>query len=93
MSWCIIKLNRVSGALLDKFYLLNHHMKGYVMIEKNKLCQKIQELYPEVDQCGIDLTVDFDKRQKAWVVHLKKDKHELKHFLENQEADFSIKGK
>jgi hypothetical protein len=26
-------------------------------------------------------------------VHLKKDKHELKHFLENQEADFSMKGK
>ena len=68
-------------------------MKDYVMIEKNKLCQKIQELYPEVGQCGIDLTVEFDKRQKAWVVHLKKDKHELKHFLENQAADTCMKGK
>ena len=63
------------------------------MIKKDKLCQKIQEIYPEVGQCGIDITVDFDKRQKAWVVDLKKDNHELKHFLENPDANACLEGK
>jgi hypothetical protein len=35
------------------------------MIKKGELCQKIQEIYPEIGQCGIDLTVDLDKRQNA----------------------------
>ena len=52
------------------------------MIEKKELCDKIQQLYPDIGECGIDLMVDFDKRQNAWVVDLKKDNHELKHFLE-----------
>ena len=63
------------------------------MIDKNKLCQKIQEIYPEIGQCDIDLTIDFDKRQNAWVVSLKKDSHELKHFLEKPDADACMEGK
>ena len=63
------------------------------MIKKNELCQKILEIYPEIGQCGINLKVDFDKRQKAWVVSLKKDNHKLKHFLENPDADSCMEGK
>ena len=51
---------------------------------QKKLCGKIQQLYPEIRKCGIDLTVDFDKRQNAWVVDLKKYNQELKHFHEIQ---------
>jgi len=43
------------------------------MIDKKALCDKIALLYPEIGECGIDLTVDFDIRQNAWVVGLKKD--------------------
>ena len=63
------------------------------MIEKKELCDKIQEIYPEIGECGIDLTVDYDKRQNAWVVDMKKDNHELKHFLEKPDADACIEGK
>ncbi|UCD65516.1 MAG: hypothetical protein JSW69_05690 [Deltaproteobacteria bacterium] len=63
------------------------------MIDKDVLCDKIQQLYPEIGECGIDLTVDFDKRQNAWAVNLKKDNHELKHFLERPDADACIEGK
>ena len=62
-------------------------------MNQKELCDKIQQLYPEIGKCGIDLTVDYDKRQKAWVVDLKKDNHELKHFLENPDADACIEGK
>ncbi len=63
------------------------------MLDKKKLCAKIQQLYPGIGECGIDLTVDYDKRQNAWVVDLKKDNHELKHFLENPDADACMGGK
>ena len=63
------------------------------MIKKNELCQKILEIYPEIGQCGVNLKVDFDKRQKAWVVSLKKDNHKLKHFLENPDAENCMEGK
>jgi hypothetical protein len=63
------------------------------MIKKDEICQKIQEIYPEIGQCGIDLTVDLDKRQNAWVVSLKKGNHKLKHFLEKPDADACMQGK
>ncbi|MDX1775910.1 MAG: hypothetical protein R3297_04965 [Desulfobulbales bacterium] len=63
------------------------------MMNKDELCKKIQELYPDIGACGIDVMVDYDKRQNAWVVDLKKDNHELKHFLEDTDAEACLAGK
>lgn len=63
------------------------------MIDKAELCEKIRELYPDIGECGIDVNVDYDQGQKAWVVDLKKDRHELKHFLEQEDADLCMDGK
>jgi hypothetical protein len=63
------------------------------MLDKKELCDKIQQLYPDIGECGIDLKVDYDKRQNAWVVALKKDNYELKHFLENPDANSCMNGK
>ena len=41
----------------------------------------------------LDLNVDYDRGQKAWVVDLKKDRHELKHYLEDVDADLCTQGK
>ncbi len=57
------------------------------MLSKEKLCQKIRELYPDIGECGIDIDVDFDEEQKRWVVDLKKEGQELKTFLEDGDAD------
>lgn len=57
------------------------------MIDKFTLCRKIKELYPDIGECGIDINVDFDEQEKTWVVNLKKDRHELKTFLEENEAE------
>ena len=62
-------------------------------MNKDELCKKIQELYPDIGACGIDVMVDYDKRQNAWVVDLKKDNHELKHFLEDTDAEACLAGK
>ncbi len=57
------------------------------MHDKNELCQKITTLYPAIGECGIDVDVDFDDQKKVWVVDLRKENHELKHFLEIPDAD------
>lgn len=63
------------------------------MIDKNELCDKIVALYPDIGACGIDITVDYDKEQKTWVVVLKKDRHKLKTFLEDGDAELCMEGK
>jgi hypothetical protein len=63
------------------------------MIDKGKLCEKIREIYPDIGECGIDVDVEYDDNQKAWVVDLKKDKHELKTFLEDSDAELCLDGK
>lgn len=63
------------------------------MPTKEELCAKIKEVFPEIGACGIDLKVDYDQAEKAWVVDLKRDNHELKTFLEEPEADECMAGK
>lgn len=62
------------------------------MIDKQVLCEKIRGLYPDIGQCGIDVNVDYDQEQEAWVVDLKKDQHELKTFLEEGDAEKCMLG-
>jgi len=50
-------------------------------------------MYPEIGKCGIALTVNYNRQQKAWAVNLKKDNHELKHFLENPDAEACMAGR
>jgi len=63
------------------------------MYDKNELCKKIKEIYPEIGECGIELDVTFDPLKNVWIVDLKKDAHELKHHLEIPDADLCIEGK
>ena len=63
------------------------------MIDKHELCKKIIELYPDIGACGIDVQVDFDDQQKAYVVNLEKDGRKLKTYLEDGDAEKCIDGK
>jgi len=63
------------------------------MPSKEELCEKIKSVFPEIGACGINLMVDYDENNKAWVVDLKKDDHELKTFLEEVEAQECMEGK
>lgn len=63
------------------------------MHDKKKLCKKITSLYPDIGECGIDVAVDFDKEKDVYIVDLKKDVHELKHHLEQKDADDCMQGK
>jgi len=62
------------------------------MYDREELCRKITELYPEIGQCGIDIDVSFDEEKRAWVVDLIKGGHELKHYLDIPEANDCMEG-
>jgi hypothetical protein len=57
------------------------------MLDRQGLCEKIRELYPDIGECGIDVDVLYDEGQGRWVVDLKKDRHELKTYLEEGDAE------
>lgn len=63
------------------------------MMSKEELCKKITELYPDIGACGLDLQINYSKEKKAWVVDLKKDGHELQHYLEDPDAESCMEGK
>ena len=63
------------------------------MIDKNELCEKIRAIYPDIGECGLDVNVEYDESQQAWVVHLKKGTHKLKTFLEAGDAEKCLEGK
>ena len=57
------------------------------------LCKTISTLYPDIGICGIDLNIFLDLKQGMWLIHLKKDNHELKHFLSTDDAERCLEGK
>ena len=63
------------------------------MYNKDQICEQIQKVFPDIGACGIDINVDYDDAKKAWVVDLKKDNHELKTYLEVDEAEDCMAGK
>jgi len=62
------------------------------MIDKAELCEKIRKIYPDLGECGIDIKVEYDNEQKSWVVDLKHGGHELKTFLEDNDAEKCLDG-
>ena len=63
------------------------------MLNQEELCQKIKNIYPDIGECGIDVDVAYDDENDRWMVDLKKDKKELKTFLEPGDAELCMEGK
>lgn len=63
------------------------------MYDKEELCKKIQSVYPDIGECGIDVKVEYDEEKKVWAVYLKKDNNTIKHYLEENDAALCMDGK
>ncbi|MDR2548691.1 MAG: hypothetical protein LBD10_00545 [Desulfobulbus sp.] len=63
------------------------------MYTGRELCEKITSIYPDVGMCGVDINVDFNEREKTWMVHMLKGSHSLDHFLEVMDADRCMHGR
>ncbi|MCG8552569.1 MAG: hypothetical protein MI799_19370 [Desulfobacterales bacterium] len=62
-------------------------------MDKNELCKKIEQIYPDIGRCGIDINVSYDDDNDRWKVHLKKDNKSLDTFLEPGDAELCMEGR
>jgi hypothetical protein len=63
------------------------------MYNKNQLCEKIRSVHPDIGECGVDIDVNYDKNNNAWIVDLKKNSHTLRTYLEPEDANLCMEGK
>lgn len=63
------------------------------MMNREDLCRRIREIYPDIGACGIDVEVEYDDPQRRWVVHLERDGKRLKTYLEPGDAEQCMQGK
>jgi hypothetical protein len=53
---------------------------------------KILDMYPEIKQHDIAISLDLSEEKNAWVIGLRKDGHELFTHLEKKDADECMNG-
>jgi hypothetical protein len=63
------------------------------MIDNEALCETIRKIYPDVGECGIDVKVEYDDKEKSLVVYLKKGNKEIQHYLPEEDASACMEGK
>ena len=63
---------------------------GYTEADLEK---KLYEMYPEIKNFGLSLSLEFDKEKDAWVVSFVKGNHKRHAFLDKKDADSCIEGK
>ncbi|GAB6145485.1 hypothetical protein [Desulfocicer niacini] len=62
-------------------------------MNKKELCQKIEQVYPDIGKCGIDMDVAYDNDNSRWKVSLKKGNKSLETFLEPGDAELCMEGR
>jgi len=62
-------------------------------MDKKELCEKIQQIYPDVGKCGINMDAHYDKNNKTWVVHLERNGKSLDTYLEEEDIKACLEGR
>jgi predicted transport protein len=57
------------------------------------LKDKIMQLYPEIEQNGVTVSLNFNEELKTYDVRMKKNSHELNTHLEINDANECMDGK
>lgn len=59
---------------------------------KEVLAEKLTEMYPEITKHKLTLSLNFSGEKNAWVIGLKRGKHELTTHLDKKDADECMEG-
>jgi hypothetical protein len=62
-------------------------------MNKKELCKKIEQVYPDIGECGIDLDVTYDNDNNRWKILLKKDNKSVETFLKPGDAQLCMEGR
>jgi predicted transport protein len=68
-------------------------MEDEMTYSYDTLKAKIIDFYPEIEKHQLQTSLTFDKDKNAYVIKIKKGKHELTTFLDKPDADSCIEGK
>ncbi len=68
-------------------------IEKHINVDPKRLCKKIEEIYPDIGACGINLEVEYDEKAKSWAVVLEKAGKILKTHLETEDIEACEKGK
>jgi hypothetical protein len=60
--------------------------------EAEDLKKKLLEMYPEIREFALSVSLQFDEAKNAWVVSFKKGDHQRHAFLDKKDADSCIEG-
>ncbi len=63
------------------------------MYNKDQVCQKIRNIFPDVGDCGDDIKVEYSTADHMWVVDLKTGKKHLKTFVSEEDVNRCLDGK
>lgn len=61
-------------------------------IEPVTLVSKLRDMYPQIKQHGLDVSLDFDQNEDEWIVTLAKGKHALSTHLAKKDAEDCLSG-
>jgi hypothetical protein len=68
------------------YYHLFSDKGGSIMYNAKQICEKITSTFSDIGECGIDINVNFDQKNNAWAVSMKKGNKELKTYIESLDA-------
>jgi hypothetical protein len=63
------------------------------MVNRDKLCKKISDIYPELGSCEQDLIVNWDDINNAWAVDFELKGEKVRHYLEDSDAAACMLGR
>ena len=57
------------------------------MFDKREVCQKVEELNPELGSCGIDFDTHYSRAKRSQLIVSKKGDHDIVHFLDKKDIE------
>ncbi|MFH1060870.1 MAG: hypothetical protein V1797_19585 [Pseudomonadota bacterium] len=57
-----------------------------------ELAGKLKEMYPEIEQHGLEMDLEFKPDQSYWIIKLSKGDHRLHTLLDKKDADACLNG-
>ena len=62
------------------------------MTTSKDICKMIERVQPSLGQCGVDFDVSLDEENNAWIVDYHQNGHQLRTFVDSQDADECMNG-
>ena len=60
------------------------------MLSKKQVCDQLSSMYSDFGVCDINLAVEWDQENNAWLVDFEHNNNRIRHYLENEDAEACV---